>query len=118
MTATYLVEIHVPKPGQKPCPELAWAQRTMKDCTKTSCKMMHLYQDDIMTFSCRRFKKGKEKRIFNPRKTFKQFCGDVGNAYINAYTEEKVYAIAGPELSNKEGCVVIIKKALYGLKTR
>ncbi len=47
----------------------------------------------------------------------KQLCGDVGNAYINAYTNEKVYARAGPEFGTKEGSTVIIKKALYGLKT-
>ncbi|MGH3053999.1 MAG: reverse transcriptase domain-containing protein, partial [Gaiellaceae bacterium] len=43
--------------------------------------------------------------------------GDIGNAYVNAYTQEKVYALAGPEFNEHEGCVVIIVKALYGLKT-
>ena len=45
----------------------------------------------------------------------KQLCGDVGNAYVNAYTNEKVFAIAGPEFGKYEGCTVIIIKALYGL---
>ncbi len=47
----------------------------------------------------------------------RQLCGDVGNAYINAFTNEKVYAHAGPEFGTKEGITVIINRALYGLKT-
>lgn len=43
--------------------------------------------------------------------------GDVGTAYINAFTEEKVYSSAGPEFGNKNGYKVIMRKALYGLKT-
>ena len=47
-----------------------------------------------------------------------QLCGDVGNAFVNAYTNEKVFAIAGPEFGKEqEGQVVIIVKALYGLAT-
>ena len=45
----------------------------------------------------------------------KHLCGDIGNAYVNAYTNEKVYAKAGPEFGDREGCIVIIVKALYGL---
>ena len=44
-----------------------------------------------------------------------QLCGDIGNAYINATTNEKVYARAGPEFGDHEGCIIIIMKALYGL---
>ena len=44
-----------------------------------------------------------------------QLCGDIGNAYVNASTNEKVYARAGPEFGEHEGCIVIIIKALYGL---
>ncbi len=43
--------------------------------------------------------------------------GDVGNAFVNAYTNEKVYSRAGPEFGDREGSIVIIKKALYGLKS-
>ena len=42
---------------------------------------------------------------------------DVGNAYLEAKTDEKVYVIAGPEFGEKEGHVFVIKKALYGLKS-
>ena len=36
---------------------------------------------------------------------------------MNAPCWEKVAAIAGPEFGEYEGCVVIIEKALYGLKS-
>ena len=42
---------------------------------------------------------------------------DIGNAYLEAYTDEKVYVIAGPEFGNLEGHIFVIRKALYGLKT-
>ena len=42
---------------------------------------------------------------------------DVGNAYLEAYTREKVYIVAGKEFDELEGHILIISKALYGLKT-
>ena len=45
----------------------------------------------------------------------KALCGDVGNAFVTAYTKEKVYCKAGPEFGENEGKIVVIKKALYGL---
>ncbi len=42
---------------------------------------------------------------------------DIGNAYLNAETREKVYTIAGPEFGSREGHIVIIRRALYGLKS-
>ena len=42
---------------------------------------------------------------------------DVGNAYLEAKTKEKVYIIAGSEFEELEGHVLIIHKALYGLKS-
>ena len=45
-------------------------------------------------------------------------CGDVDNAFPNAYTEEKVYTIANLEFGEeKKGMIAVIKKALYGLAT-
>lgn len=45
-------------------------------------------------------------------------AGDVGNAYLNANTREKVYTVCGREFGPKlEGCIAIIKKSLYGLKS-
>ena len=43
--------------------------------------------------------------------------GDIGNAYLEAYTKEKVYFVAGKEFGEFEGFVMIIIKALYGLRT-
>ena len=42
---------------------------------------------------------------------------DVGNAYLEAYTEEKLYIVAGPEFRVREGHTLVITKALYGLKS-
>ena len=47
----------------------------------------------------------------------KTMAGDVGNAYLEAYTREKIYFIARPEFGELEGTIMIIIKALYGLKT-
>jgi hypothetical protein len=45
-------------------------------------------------------------------------AGDVGNAYLNADTKEKVYTVCGPEFGPElEGRIAIIKKSLYGLKS-
>jgi hypothetical protein len=43
--------------------------------------------------------------------------GDIGNAYLEAFTKEKVYFIAGPEFGEREGHTLVIVKALYGLRT-
>jgi len=42
---------------------------------------------------------------------------DIGNAYLEAETNEKVVIIAGPEFGELEGHTLIIVKALYGLRT-
>jgi hypothetical protein len=42
---------------------------------------------------------------------------DVGNAYLESYTKEKVYIIAGPEFNELQGCVLVVNKALYGLRS-
>jgi Reverse transcriptase (RNA-dependent DNA polymerase) len=42
---------------------------------------------------------------------------DIGNAYLEAYTTEKVYIIAGPEFGEREGHILVISKALYGLNS-
>ena len=42
---------------------------------------------------------------------------DVGNAYLNAKTSEKVYGIAGIEFGDNDvGIICVIVHALYGLK--
>ena len=44
-------------------------------------------------------------------------AGDVGNAYLEAFTREKVCFIAGRAFKHLEGHTLIIVKALYGLCT-
>jgi Reverse transcriptase (RNA-dependent DNA polymerase) len=42
---------------------------------------------------------------------------DIGNAYLEARTEEKVFIIAGAEFGERQGHILLIHKALYGLRT-
>jgi hypothetical protein len=42
---------------------------------------------------------------------------DIGNAYLEAYTAEKLYIVAGPGFGELEGHMLIISKALDGLRT-
>ena len=42
---------------------------------------------------------------------------DIGNAYLEAFTDEKLYIVAGPEFQEFEGYILIFLKALYGLKS-
>ena len=42
---------------------------------------------------------------------------DVGNAYLNAPCREKIWFVAGPEFGFREGSVIRIVRALYGLKS-
>ena len=42
---------------------------------------------------------------------------DIGNAYLDATTKGKLYIIGGPEFQELEGHILVINKALYGLKT-
>ena len=44
-------------------------------------------------------------------------AADIGNAYLNAKTTEKVCTTAGPEFGEDEGKTIIIVCALYGLKS-
>ena len=47
----------------------------------------------------------------------KTMADDIGSAYLEAYTQEKVCFIAGPAFGALEGHTMIIVKALYGLRT-
>ena len=42
---------------------------------------------------------------------------DIGSAYLESYTKEKVYIVAGPEFGERHGHTLIIVRALYGLKS-
>ena len=47
----------------------------------------------------------------------KIMVGDISSAYLEAYTQEKVYFMAGPEFGPLEGNLLTIDRALYGLRT-
>ena len=42
---------------------------------------------------------------------------DIGNAYLNAPCREKIWCIAGREFGSEKGTVMVITRALYGLKS-
>ena len=42
---------------------------------------------------------------------------DIGNTYLEAFTDEKLYIVAGPEFQELEGYILIFLEALYGLKS-
>ena len=42
---------------------------------------------------------------------------DIQNAYLTADCREKVYIIAGPEFGSEAGSIMVVRKALYGLKS-
>ena len=42
--------------------------------------------------------------------------GDVGSAYLNSYTKEKIWTSLGPEFGENAGRVQVIE-SLYGLLT-
>ena len=50
-------------------------------------------------------------------KGLKLITGDIGNAFIHDNTKEELYSRAGPEFGDQKGCLIEIKKALYGLST-
>ena len=45
------------------------------------------------------------------------WAADIGNAYLEAKTKEKLYIVAGPEFEELEGHILVMYKALYGLKS-
>ena len=47
----------------------------------------------------------------------KVWGADIGNAYLEPTTKEKLYIVAGPELEELQGHILVIHKALYGLKS-
>ena len=45
------------------------------------------------------------------------WAADIGIAYLEATTKEKLYIIGGPEFQELEGHIMVIHKTLYGLKS-
>ena len=46
-----------------------------------------------------------------------QWGSDIGNAYLEAFTDEKLYIVAGPEFQELEQYILIFLKDLYGSKS-
>ena len=44
-------------------------------------------------------------------------CGNIGNAFPTAPCAEKIWSTAGAEFGSRAGSTVVLKRALYGLKT-
>eukprot|EP00957_Ditylum_brightwellii_P121016 9229095-Ditylum_brightwellii.AAC.2 len=54
--------------------------------------------------------------VISHKASLEQLCGDIGNAFPNTFTNEKVFVgMTGPEFGKYEGMCIIIRKALYGL---
>ena len=47
----------------------------------------------------------------------KVLCDDIGNAFIQATTNEKIFTRVGNEFGKRSGCIAVIVKTLYGLTT-
>ena len=45
------------------------------------------------------------------------WAADVGNAYLEAKTSERIYIVAGPEFGDRKDHILVINKALYGLRS-
>ena len=45
------------------------------------------------------------------------FPASIGNAYLNSPCREKIWTKAGPEFGSQQGCVMLIARALYRLKS-
>ena len=45
----------------------------------------------------------------------KVWADDIGNAYLEGTTKEKLYIVAGPEFEELQEHILVIHKALYGL---
>ena len=45
------------------------------------------------------------------------FSADIGNAYLNDPCYEKIWTKSGPEFGSQKGCVMLIARSLYGLKS-
>ena len=55
--------------------------------------------------------------VFADSQGLQVMCGDIGNAFIQANTKEKVYTHVGKEFGEHAGKIALIIKALYGLTT-
>ena len=55
--------------------------------------------------------------IIADSQNLKALTGDIGNAFIQAHTKEKIYTRCGPEFGDREHSIAVIVRALYDLTT-
>ena len=56
-------------------------------------------------------------RIVHTLNDLKILACDIQNAYSTANYRKTKYTIAGPEFGSEAGCVLIVRKTLYGVKS-
>eukprot|EP00957_Ditylum_brightwellii_P194128 14783863-Ditylum_brightwellii.AAC.1 len=63
----------------------------------------------------------EKEGTFHCQRTLKHnlgiISGDIGNQFCTAPCKEKIWSVAGDQFQNRKGCVVVLKRALYRLKT-
>jgi len=56
-------------------------------------------------------------QLVAPHNKLNIMTGDISNAFCAAPVAEQIHTRAGPEFGNQEGCILVLKQAIYGLKT-
>ena len=55
--------------------------------------------------------------LLSELKKLELWGSDIGNAYLEAHTNEKLFIIVGSEFDDLEGHILFMDKALYGTRT-
>jgi Reverse transcriptase (RNA-dependent DNA polymerase) len=119
--------------------QLRGGERKLPGYQKIGCHMIFdIKMDGQFTRKARFVANGNETRDIGPQNTYasvvtresvriaflyaalndlKILGCNVSNAYLNAPCREKIWVDAGPEFGSDEGAVMIVKKALYRLKS-
>ena len=93
----------------------------MKQSLQRKCRLVagsHLVNMlDIQVYSSTVISTGVQiLRVILHKANLEQLCGDIGNSFLNAYTNEKVYILKSRIVFGEySGKSIVIGKALYGL---
>ena len=73
--------------------------------------------DDLDKYAATTSMNGVKLQLYlTSRSKKKLISGDVGSAYLNSFTQEKIWTVLGPEFGDLQGKVEVVK-SLYGLIT-
>ena len=73
--------------------------------------------DDMDKYAATTSMNGVKLQLYLTARDRKELIsGDVGSAYLNSFTQEKIWTVLGPEFGDAEGKVEVVK-SLYGLIT-